>query len=173
MLRAHLIFPILIGLSACVGVDNEKNGFQSNQLEISITERIRNDLKIDTNSVAGKTFHTGDGLGGYVINFEDDRTYRTFGFCDICPGGGSIGTYVQKSKTIFMLDSICFENKPHFTSPKVFAKCEGSTMTHYFLVKKGNTLYLSSNPKDTINPNEMKIDFSLPSFDLHEAEIPD
>lgn len=168
MARILLTISIFCGLIACEGPTELKTATTANQLELSITDRAKADTRSKYDSVAYKTFGTGGGLGGYSINFIDHRTYSTFGFCDICPGGGEIGTYIQKSKEIFMLDSVCFENKPHFTNPRVYVNCEGSTMTHYFLVRNGNKVYLSSNPADTLNPQEMKTD----SYPYYEISIP-
>lgn len=82
---------------------------------IAKKSRSKDDL-----SVANKDFNTGGGLGGYVIHFRNDGTFETFSFCDICSGSGSIGTYVQKSNAIYMLDSLCYVNEPHFTDSSVF-----------------------------------------------------
>lgn len=122
-------------------------------------------------TVAYKTFNTGGGTGGYFMTFIDDQSFETFGFCDICPGSGTIGSYVQKSKEILMLDSLCYENEPHFMDSSVYIDCHGSTMTRYYLVRKENILYLSTNPKDTLNPEQAKIDNSLPRHEITDQKL--
>ena len=118
-------------------------------------------------SIANKVFRTD----GYFIKFNEEGTFETFGFCDICSGSGTSGTYKKKYSTIYMLDTVCYKNEPHFTDSTVFVDCEGSTMTIYYLLQKGNALYLSSNSSDTIDPKNASIDFSYPSYQLKEVEL--
>ena len=162
MARALLLIFLVIRLTACEDEVEKKAPITINSLERSIHESTKDKDYL----VANKTFNTGGGTGGFFVTFEDDRTFRTYGFCDICPGGGSMGTYVQKSKEILLLDTICFESKPHFTDPEVNVPCTGPTMTSYYIVIQKNYVYLSSNPKDTLNPEEAQIDGSFPRFEI-------
>lgn len=166
MARALLSIFLVIGLTACQGEVEKKPPITINSLERSIHERTKDKDYL----VANKTFNTGGGTGGYYVSFDDDRNFRSYSFCDICSGGGSMGTYVQKSKEILLLDSICFESKPHFTDPKVNVPCKGPTMTSYYMVIQKNYVYLSSNPKDTLNPEEAHIDGSYPRFEIVDYE---
>ncbi len=120
--------------------------------------------------VTNKVFNTGSGIGGYFVEFYEGGIFRTFGFCDICSGSGTIGTYTQKSNAIYMVDSLCYENKPHFTNDAEYVDCEGSTMTTYYLVCKAKAIYLSLNASDTLDPRNVEINGAFPCHELLEIE---
>lgn len=116
--------------------------------------------------VTNMQFHTGGGLGGYFITFGENNRFETFGFCDICPGSGTIGTYTQKSKVVYMVDSLCFENRPHFTDERKYIDCTGPTMSVYYLVQTKSNIYLTKNANDTLDPTSAHIDGSNPRCEL-------
>jgi hypothetical protein len=132
--------------------------------------KTENSVTLSNFNLADKVFNTGGGLSGYFIRFYGNGTFEEFGFCDICPGSGTIGTYDKDSRAIYMLDSVCYVNEPHFTDSSVFVNCEGSTMSTYYLIQQGNTLYLSSNASDTIDSCDVQIDSSYPSYKLNEPK---
>lgn len=127
------------------------------------------DFPID---LKGKTFNTGGGTGGYFIDFYEDGLFETYGFCDICPGSGTIGRYTQKSNAIYMIDSVCFVNEPHFTDEAKIVDCWNSTMTVYYLVRTKDAIYLSENANDTLDPKQVHIDGWYPKYEIETVENP-
>ena len=125
----------LICLIVSCSDSNEKSKFQTKTPDHrhQKTSEVRGlNLRAE---IVGETFRIGSGLGGRSFTLKENGTFDQFGFCDVCPGSYSFGTYSLRNDTLFKQDTLCYSTHPHFATPEDTIPCDNL---------KTDTLYLWS-----------------------------
>ena len=141
---------VFIVLSSCAEREttNKKDEAKSKPLTTKIVENEPN-----YNQIIGATYGLGDGLGGGSITFNKDLTFKSSGFCDICPGSYSFGRYEIRNDTVITVDTLIYSTHPHFAMPKDTIYDYKLSIDTLYIWSYGDSLVLSDTTQYKISDN--------------------